>query len=49
MVTKSRRAWRVPVRLLAAIGACIALSGCIVEPLYGPHYYRPRPYYYGGY
>jgi len=36
---------RLSVRLLCVIGVGIALSGCVVEPLYGPHYYRPYHYY----
>ncbi len=42
--------WRLPLRVLGVIGISVALSGCIVEPLYGPHHYHPYRYgYYGGY
>ncbi len=45
--------WRLPLRMLGAIGISVALSGCIVEPLPGPyHHYHPYHYgygYYGGY
>jgi hypothetical protein len=37
---------RASIRILAALGVCVALSGCIVAP-YGP-YYRPYPHYYRG-
>ena len=34
-------------RVLAAIVMSVALSGCVIEPLYGPHYYHPyRGYSY---
>ncbi len=39
---------RTTARVLAAIGLSVALSGCVIEPLYGPHYYHPYrgSYYY---
>ena len=37
---------RMSVRILAAIGLSVALSGCVIEPLYGPHYHPYRSYYY---
>ena len=45
----TKRLWRVTMRVLAAVGISIALSGCIVEPLWGPHHYRPYYGYHGGY
>ena len=50
MMTANRAHWaRMSVRVLAAIGLSAALSGCVIEPLYGPHYYRPYRAYYGYY
>ena len=46
-MSKNHRLTRMSVRLLAAIGLSVALSGCVVEPLYGPHYYHPYRAYYG--
>jgi hypothetical protein len=47
-VVKSR--WqRASVNVVLAIGTVIALSGCVVEPLWGPHYHRPYYGYYGRY
>lgn len=43
--SRFKRWQQVSVRVLAAVGITLALSGCIVEPLWGPHYY-PR---YRGY
>lgn len=40
---------RMSLRVLGAIGISLALSGCIVEPLYGPHRYHPYHYGYYGY
>ncbi len=41
---------RVSLRVLSVIGIGLALSGCIVEPLWGPHHYHPyHGGYYGGY
>ncbi len=39
---------RMSVRLLAALGVSVALSGCVIEPIGYPHYYHPYRYY-GGY
>jgi hypothetical protein len=46
---KVNRWRRMSLRVVSAIGISIALSGCIVEPLYGPHYYRPYHGYGYGY
>jgi hypothetical protein len=32
-------------RALIVLAAAASLAGCVVYP-YGPHYYRPAPYYY---
>ena len=45
--SNKRRFATLSARLLAAIGLSVALSGCVIEPLYGPHYYRPYRAYYG--
>ncbi len=52
-MTVSRRAHRLGLRLtlLTAVIAAGALSGCVVQPAYGPGYYRggygySHPYYY---
>ncbi len=45
--SNQRRFAKLSVRLLAAIGLSVALSGCVIEPLYGPHYYHPYRGYYG--
>ncbi len=34
------------LRVAAAVGMVLALSGCIVVPAYGPHYHPYRYYYY---
>ncbi len=47
--SKAHRLRRLTVRLLAAAGISVALSGCIIEPLWAPHYYRPYHYGYRGY
>ncbi len=47
--SKAHRWRRVTVRVLGAIGVCVALSGCVIEPLWGPRYYRPYHYGYHGY
>ncbi|HWK46497.1 MAG TPA: hypothetical protein VNT30_17385 [Stellaceae bacterium] len=47
MRVKSAPRKRLAHRLIgiaAALGLVAALSGCIIIPPYGPHYYRP--YYY---
>ncbi len=45
--TKTRRFAGFAIRVIGAIGLSVALSGCVIEPLYGPHYYHPyRGYYY---
>ena len=43
--SKTLRWQRIALRALSAVGISIALSGCVIEPLYGPHYYHP--YHYG--
>jgi hypothetical protein len=51
-MTMSRRGIRLGtwLRLLPAVIAVGVLSGCVVEPAYGPGYYRGygyyHPYYY---
>jgi hypothetical protein len=46
---KTKR-WKLSLRVLGAIGISVALSGCIIEPLYGPHhFYHPYRYGYSGY
>lgn len=45
--TKSSR-WRASLRAMLFVAAAVALSGCVIEPLYRPHYYHPH-YGYGGY
>ncbi len=44
---QAKRWRRMAARVLGAIGVSVALSGCVVEPLWGPHYYRPYHYGYG--
>ena len=44
--SRIKRLQQVSVRVLAALGITLALSGCIIEPLWGPHYHR---HYHGGY
>ncbi len=34
------------VRVVAALGLVLALSGCVVVPAYYPHHYHPYRYYY---
>ncbi len=34
------------LRAACLMAAVAILSGCVVVPAYGPHYYRPAPYYY---
>ena len=41
---RTSRLRQVTVRVAAAIGLCIALSGCIVVPV--GHYHPHRYYYY---
>jgi len=31
------------------VAAAVALSGCVIEPLYGPHYHHSHYHDYGGY
>lgn len=33
------------VRIASALGLAIMLSGCVIEPAWGPYYHHPR--YYG--
>ncbi len=46
---RTNGAWRLGLRVLSVIGISVALSGCIVEPLWGPHHYHPYHYGYYGY
>ncbi len=40
---RTRRLRQIAVRVAAAVGLCIALSGCIVVPA---GHYHPHRYYY---
>ena len=33
-------------QVICLMAAGSVLAGCVVVPAYGPHYYRPAPYYY---
>ncbi len=39
--SKAGRWRRMTLRALGALGIGIALSGCIIEPLWSPHHYHP--------
>lgn len=41
--------WRASLRAMVFVAAAVALSGCVIEPLYGPRYHHSHYHDYGGY
>ncbi len=41
--------WWASLRAMAFVAAAVALSGCVIEPLYGRHHHRSHYHDYGGY